>query len=257
LDPTYAIFYESQSGGLCRLHSLNAFFGQSKISPESFQEYIIVYDKYLKERFNVDTSSASFDLINSDQTNIVSFILKQFKTHVRYYALNTLYGKSIDAEIESADFIFIYNACHIWGIRKKNGQHYSVDSMGGVRPFNIGSLRDMRDIGLLVPVSLKDEWDKKVNMIDDILDKESIKNRHQLCLYLKKLHDEKKILVGVAMSILETNMVPCPEFKRIQDLVNKYNSFITIFTRGNYSNLKLILDNIPDIIFGLTSLHQL
>ena len=177
--------------------------------------------------------------------------------------MNTIYGKSLDPEVEQAEFVFVYNAGHIWGIRKKNGIHYKVDSMGGVQPFNINSLSGMRDIGLLVPVPLKYEWNKKVNVINSILDREGIKNKQHLSMYLTRLHKENKVLdgleipLGVAISIMETNIVypPSPIFKQISNLINKYNSFLSVFTNGNYNKLDLILANVPDIIFDLMVLQ--
>lgn len=245
------------------MHSLNAFFGHSRISTGDFNKWIAIYDAYLEERFNVSTSSASFDLTNSDQTNLVSFILKRHKVHARYYALNTVHGKPLDPEVEKAKFVFVYNASHIWGIKKVDNKHYKVDSMGGVQPFNIQGLRSMRDIGILVPVPLKYEWNKKVDTINAILDKEGIKSKKQLKQYLTRLHKEKEILglleipMGVAMSILETNMSrpPNPEFIQITNLVNRYNTFLSKFTDGQYNNLGLILEHVPDIIFELVSLQ--
>lgn len=263
IDIRYGIFYETQLGGLCRMHSLNAFFGYSKISTGDFQKYIEIYDDYLKKRFNVNTSSDSFDLTNSDQTNLVSFILKRHKVHARYYALNTIHGKPLEPEIGKAEFVFVYNKGHIWGVRKKDDKHYKVDSIGGVQPFNIQSLKDIRDIGLLVPVPLKYEWNKKVDLINFILDKEGIDSKSNLIQYLTRLNKKKEILgdleisMGVAISILETNMSspPNPEFRRITDLVERYNSFLSQFTDGQYNNLGLILEYVPDIIFELTSLQ--
>ena len=263
VDSRTGIFYETQSGGLCRMHSLNAFFGHSKITAGDFQKWIAVYDTYLKKRFNISTSSATFDLTNSDQTNLVSFILKRHKVHARYYALNTVHGKTLDPEVEKAAFVFVYNAGHIWGIRKLNGKHHKVDSMGGVQPFNIQGLRSMRDIGILVPVPLKYEWNKKIDAINAILDKEGVRCKKQLVQYLTRLHKEKEILgcleipMGVAMSILETNLSSPPnlEFKQITNLVTKYNSFLAKFTDGQYNNLGLILEYTPDLIFELVSLQ--
>lgn len=261
--PRSSIFYERQSGGLCRMHALNAFFGRSKITPDTFQKYISEYDKYLRERFNVHTSSSLFDLINSDQTNLVSFILKKHKIHVRYYALNTLHRKPLDPEISNAQFIFVYNFGHIWGVKKREGKHYKVDSLSGVSAFNINSLTNTRDIGIMIPIALKYEWDKKVDEIKEILSRERIKFKPQLKLYFVKLHKEKRILgnleipLGVAMSILETNMSdpPKPEFQIITDLIHRYNSFLSVFTKGNYNKIGLILDHVPDIIFDLIDLQ--
>ena len=55
------------------------------------------------------SSSGDYDLINSDQTNIISFILKHYKVHVRYYALNSLYGEQLDDIVKNSPFIFVYN----------------------------------------------------------------------------------------------------------------------------------------------------
>lgn len=262
VDSRYNIFYEHQSGGLCRLHSLNGFFGRSEITPARFTEYIKMYDNYLLTRFNVSTSSSAFDLMNSDQTNLVSYILKKHKIHARYYALNTLYGKPLDTDVINAAYIFVYNASHIWGIRKKNGSHYKVDSIGGVTPININSLSSARGIGIMVPVPLKSEWYEKVRLISKILDSENIKNKTQLEQYLVKLHKNNDVLgdleipIGVAMSILETNMSdpPNPEFQPITNLITRYNTFISIFTKGNYNNINLILKYVPDIILDILGL---
>lgn len=263
VDTRTGIFYEEQSGGLCRMHSLNAYFGFGKIHAGNFQKWIVTYDTYLKDRFNINTSSATFDLMNSDQTNLVSFILKKHKVHARYYALNTLYKKPLDAEVVKSQFVFVYNAGHIWGIKLSNGKHYKVDSMGGVQPFNIQGLRSMKDIGILVPVPLKCEWDKKVNTINAIMDKEGIKSKGDLGKYLRYLHENNDVLgcleipLGVAISIMETNMSNTynPEFKQINDLIDLYLEFIVIFTDGNYNKIDLILKYVPDIIFKLVSLH--
>ena len=263
VDTKTGIFFETQSNGLCRMHALNAFFGYSKISANDFRKWVVMYDKYLKKYFNVSTSSAMFDLINSDQTNLVSYILKKHKFHMRYYALNALYGKPLDAEVENAQFVFVYNSSHIWGIRLVNGKHYKVDSMSGVQSFNIQKLRNTKNIGVFISVPLKYEWNKHVGIINNIMDSEKIKSRYHLGKYLRKLHNSNDVLgcleipLGVAISILDTNMSspPNPEFKQISDLVDRYLEFLRIFTNGNYNKIDLVLEYVPDIIFELVSLQ--
>lgn len=256
------IFYENQSGGLCRMHSINAFFGYRKITPGLFKKFINEYDKYLQKRFNVDVSSSQFDLINSDQTNLVLWVLKQYCVHMRYYSLNSLYNKPVVEDIKKAEFVFMYNERHIWGIRLHNGKHYTVDSIGGVRMYNINSIKHTRDIGIMLPVPLKKEWGIMTKKINTILDKENIKSKMDFANYLKLLHKNKMVLgdieipLGVSISILETKMpIPRPpEFNRISDLIEKYNMFVSIFTNGNYNNIELILNNVPGIVFNLLSL---
>ena len=266
IDKKYGIFYEPQSGGLCRLHSLNAFFGRKKISPITFTQYISEYNTYIRQRFNVNTSSASFDLVSSDQSNLVAFILKKHRIHARYYALNSLYGKSLSTEITTAPFVFVYNGTHIWGVMLKNNKHYKVDSIGGVQPFLINSLCSMRDVGIMVPVPLKSEWYRQVDIIVDILKQERIRTKVELIEYLTKLHRNKKILdkleipLGVSMSILETNLLGCESnndavFVSIRRLITRYNLFIRTFTDGNYTNLALIVKYVPDLIIDVCSLR--
>lgn len=263
INNRYNIFYERQSGGLCRLHSLNAFFGYSKITPSMFQKWIRLYDTYLKTRFNIKTSSSSYDLVNSDQTNLVSYILKKYRIHLRYYALNSIYGKPLNKEVIDANFIFVYNFGHIWGVRKKNGKYYKVDSLNGVTPFNINSLSSMKNIGILVPVSLRNEWNLKVRQIKNILLSNNINNKIDLMNYLAKLHSQKKILdkleipLGVSISILEMQLPRPynPLFKNIYDIVNSYNTFIKQFTNKRYNDINLINNFVPDIIFSLISLQ--
>jgi hypothetical protein len=264
IDNTTGIYYETQSGGMCRMHSLNAYFGYDKISINDYHTWINTYDNYLKKRFNVCTSSTLFDLTNSDQTNLVSFILKQYRIHTRYYSLNSIYGKSLNIDISSASYVFVYNPDHIWGIKLFDNKYYKIDSLGGVTPFNINNLTRIKNIGILVPVPLKYEWCNKVEEIKTIICKEDIITKKQLCDYLRYLHSNNNVLggleipLGVAMSILETNMpiVPIPEFKPIADLIEKYFLFLSIFTNGNYNKIDLIIRYIPDIIFELISLKK-
>jgi hypothetical protein len=261
IDSRTGIFYETQSGGLCRMHSLNAFFEKVKITPSDFKKYVAKYDEYLSTRFNVTTSSAAFDLVNSDQTNLVAYILRQHKVHVRYYALNACYGKPLDKEIGDADFIFVYNESHIWGMRKKNGLHYKVDSMGGVRRDNISSIANQKNIGLLVPVDAQLEWNKHVDTINNILNKNNVKRRRDLVALLTKYNEKKQFLgdmeipLGVAVSILESNM-PDKKLEPLVKIIDKYNTFISLVTAGKYGDLALVLKYAPDIIFDISMLRS-
>jgi hypothetical protein len=258
------IFFEKQSGGLCRMHALNAFFGYSKISPVQFHRYIKEYDEFMLQRFNIKTSSAKFDMVNSDQSSLVSWILKQHKIHARYYALNSVYGKPLDPDFDNTPFFFMYNDGHIWGIRKKNNIHYKVDSISGVRSISLLSLTREKNVGFLLPVPLKYEWYNQVSKINTILDREYVRSKQELIKYLNMLHTRKMILgdleipMCVAVSILETHTPnPSKKFARIGNLINKYNEFLTVFTNGNYNDISLINSYVPDIIFELISLSTM
>lgn len=259
------VFCERQSGGLCRMHALNAYFGRAKITPAEFHRYVVIYDAYLKARFNVETSSADFDLVNSDQTNLVSYVLQRHGVHARYYALNTAHGKPLDPDITGAPFVFVYNEGHIWGVRLHGGAHYKVDSIGGVTPFDIQSLRHTRDIGLIVPVPSRDEWRKRVREISAVLDAAGVRGEGDLAVYLRELHAQKmnlgdlEIPLGVAVSIMEMtltrNGAVRPGFDGLKRICDDYSEFVAQFTAGQYMNLPLVLRYVPGIITRLIALR--
>ena len=45
------MYWERQEGGLCRKHSLNAFYQESKISTQEFIEWNKKYSIYLEEKY--------------------------------------------------------------------------------------------------------------------------------------------------------------------------------------------------------------
>ena len=73
------IYYEKQKGGLCRLHSLNAFFGKHEITVKDFNEYKTEYDVWQKNKYNTEISCNNYDTVNSDQnTHLSLYILGLF-----------------------------------------------------------------------------------------------------------------------------------------------------------------------------------
>lgn len=260
-DSKTHIFYEPQSNGLCRMHSINAFFGHVKITSHTFKQLIKEYDQYLLDRFNVHTSSGDFDLVNSDQTTLVGYILKKHGVHTRYYSLNAFYEKPLSG-IHDSNFIFVYNESHIWGVRRLEGIHYRVDSITGVTRYNIQNLSREKNIGLLVPVDMQREWNRQMDCINTIMDNKKIKCRADLAHYLRNLVKRSEFLgdfeipVGVAVSILETKMSlkPHDSFAKIQKIIDSYTNFMASVTKGKYGDQELILAYIPDVIFELSQL---
>lgn len=263
----HGIYYQSQSGGLCRLHSLNGFFGKELITQQQFNDYIKEYDKFYKSLYNFTSSCLSFDIISSDQKNIVSFILKKHNVYTKYYALNQLYGKNINdyiIKILQGDWFFIYNDSHIYGARRLNNIWYIVDSMNGVRPINIGLL-NQKNIGFIVPVNIKDEFYRNLKIIKDIFinDNKKTITRELITEYLEQKNKEKLILgeleipLNLCMDILGTNLIQkknSDDFLSIQKQVLNYEKFLSKFTKGNYNNLPLILNYLVDILASLTGL---
>jgi hypothetical protein len=249
------------------MHSINAYFGSARITPQAFANHIIKYDTYLNTRFNITTSCATFDLMNSDQSNLVTHILKQYGIHCRYYALNTIYKKKIDPTILTAEFIFVYNQGHIWGIRLVNGKHHKVDSIGGVSPFNIHSLPNIKNIGIILPIqNNRTEFKLQLIKMHNILLTQQCPGQSFSALtrsYTTRMRQTKdnlgdlEIPLGVAIAILETQLKTrrnARGFEPIVALIERYDAFIRQFTRAQYLNLDLIHRYVPGIVEGLMGL---
>lgn len=257
------IYYQPQNGGLCRLHSLNGYFGKEKITVTEFNKYQQEYDTIYKEKFNFESSCKNFDIVASDQKNVVSFILKKHNIYTRYYALNELYGKSTHSHIINildGEYFFQYNETHIWGCRKKEGLWFRVDSLGGVRPMNINSLSNEKNVGFIVPVDIQKEFFHNLTIIKSILGDNA--NKTKIKEFLIQKNKEKKIIgeleipLGICMDILETNLLNNKgDFSPIKKQVKIYNEFLSQFTNGNYNNIDLILAFLPDTLASLTFLN--
>ena len=253
------IYFESQRNGLCRLHSLNAFFGFEKISESQFNLYMSEYDQEYMKKYNI-SSCKSFDIISSDQKNIVSYILKKNNIYTRYFACNQLHGINIKSIIDTSigDFFFAYTESHIYGFRKKDNKWYRVDSMGGVRLININVI-NQKNMGYIFIVDIKKEFYRNLEIIKKILD--GTPSPEEIKKYLVQKNSEKKILgeleipLGICMDILETQLFnhTC-YFNPINTQVKSYNEFIYQFTKGKYNDIELILRYLPDILYNLTQL---
>ena len=266
-----SIYYEHQNGILCRKHAINAYFGYEKITVSEFYMFQDNYDIIYKKKFNVDTSCKDFDVVSSDQKNLVSHILKEFGVYTKYYAINELYQQKDINEIINileGNFFFIYNESHIYGA-VQNNNWYTVDSIGGINTINIEHLTSQKNIGFIVPTDHKKEFYKNISILKYIIGAHNIqdfliqKNKDKLIL------DNLEIPLSICIDILEYQMnqkiqthqnnkenkkentqenknMKC--FEPIYHIIIKYKEFLTKFTKGRYNDITLILEYLPTII---------
>jgi hypothetical protein len=260
------MYYQPQSGGLCRLHSINGYFGCDKISTSEFAIFQDEYDNICRDKFHITTKCSDFDILNSDQVSLVSFILKKYNVYTKHYPLNTLYTKSFDEvlNILDGDYFFIYNEGHIWGIRRKDNSWFNVNSIGGISPASISSLPTTKNTGFIVPVNMKKTYYQNLNIIKQCLSTINPITIDNISSYLRHLNAAKSVLgdleipLSICLDILETNLAirkhnndDSPDFDIIQQQVDYYNEFMRQFSDGNYNNLTLILTYLPSIIHAL------
>jgi hypothetical protein len=283
-----SIYYESQDGILCRKHAINAYFGYEKITVSEFYGFQNNYDSIYKKKFNIDTSCKDFDVVSSDQKNLVSYILKEFGVYTKYYAINELYQQKNTKDINEiinildGNFFFIYNESHIYGASQNNNIWYTVDSIGGINTMNINHLTSQKNIGFIVPTDHKKEFYKNISMLKYIIGDHNIqdfliqKNKDKLIL------DNLEIPLSICIDILEYQMyqkiqtyqnsdimrgttkeniqknkkenknMKC--FEPIYHIIIKYKEFLTKFTKGRYNDITLILEYLPTIISFLINI---
>ena len=268
------IFWEKQQGGLCRLHSINTFFGFHKYTPNDFSNICDEYDE-TNQLYNTKISCKSFDLIHSDQKNIISYIIHKNGIYTKYYPINYIQSNKISKdefynihETKDLHIFFIYNETHIWIIKKHNNKWYNVDSLSGVSEFNCSDIysyiRSKNNMGFIIPINHIKYFYNNLKVI-----KKEITNSKNIENYLIKKNLEKKILgdievpLNICIDILNYVLVKKNKldqdniFFPIKDVIETYYTFIKKFTNSNYNNINLILEYLPNIINKLFNINKI
>jgi hypothetical protein len=277
------IFYELQRGGLCRLHSINGFFGEAKVSTEQFNEFSKKMDKYIGDKFHEESHCLKFDSVSSDHNILVSFILKHYGVYSRYLHMNSLFQnpKQLQNNLNdlNGNYFFVFNAGHIWGIRRFNNKWYKVDSLSGVQTFQVNTLTNLRDVSFLFPVIPKDEFYRNLKTIQSILKRDitdiEINTLDKIKTYLGEINEKQLILgdlevpLGVTMDILDvvfelktfcSGKPGCylekEQFKPIEKIIRQYDAFLFQFTPSKYHNKDLKVDYLSDVLLVLINLGK-
>jgi hypothetical protein len=241
------IYWERQRGGQCRLHSINAYFGLQKYSDDMFYSSADEFDTIQNDKFGTTTSCKSFDLINSDQRNLVSYILGKHNIYVRYVAIN-LHRAHIEDAIKSGCF-FVFNLDHIWIVKKHNDAWHKVDSMSGVGYINPSRLGNEKNIGIMIPISnLNAEFARLSKQID-------VDTNGDALQFIRSNHISKKILgdvevyLGSVITILQIQLAGRIGFPHIDRLILRYMEFVReLYNSSRYNDLAFLESEVPPIL---------
>ena len=240
------IYWERQRSGLCRLHSLNAYFGKLMYSTSDFWELADEFDERQNDMFGVTTSCRNFDLVNSDQRNLITFVLSKNKIYSRYISINS-HKDSIDDAEESGSF-FVYNFDHIWIMSKHNNIWYKIDSMSGVSKYNISRLGKEKNIGLIIPIkNTHNEFMKlaaKMKMLVGNDVETFLREQNQK----EKNIGELEIILGAIIEVLRVQLNERTKWSHVSDLIYYYDEFTKELSKGNYNKLSFVLQHIVPII---------
>jgi hypothetical protein len=127
------VFCERQRGGLCRLHALNNALGRVAYSDSNFEALCQEYNKL----YGYKPDCREWDAVVSTQEPVFAYALRT--RHgiggLIYYSGKTCFGDAKLEEVtdpEMSQTAFVYNAEHVWVMRKHRGEWYEIDSMRGV-----------------------------------------------------------------------------------------------------------------------------
>lgn len=139
------IYWERQRGNNCRIHSLNAYFGQNKISELEFENNCNQYDKLIPglKSINMDgfaecRSIVSYivDKYTNKFVQLIPINLRNVHSKNRQYWEYDRFTKFMDEKNGDIKEFFEFNRDHIWFNRNINNQWYKIDSISGITEIN-------------------------------------------------------------------------------------------------------------------------
>jgi hypothetical protein len=129
------IYYQPQiKGDLCRLYSLNGYFGYNRLSETDFYRYCDEYDTLIEGLYSRDMDGFA------EGRNITSYIMDKLEHKFTFLIPINNYNNSRDhidmnyykKIIPGLTCYFEFNKIHIWVNKKINNEWYKIDSISGV-----------------------------------------------------------------------------------------------------------------------------
>ena len=150
------IYWERQRGNNCRIHSLNAYFGESKISDSHFKTLCEEYDSLITGLESIKMDGFA------ECRSIISFIVDKFSNKFCQLVpinLRGVHNKNRDfwnysrylnffGKEGGVNCYFEFNKDHVWFNKNIHGEWYKIDSLSGVN--NINKLRKFGENGYLL-----------------------------------------------------------------------------------------------------------
>jgi len=262
-----SIYWEQQRGNNCRIHSLNAFFGENKISDLDFEALCNEYDSFIFGLKSIQMDGFA------ECRSIISYIVDKYSNkYCQLIPINTngvhnnnrniwKYERFIDffGKKNGINAYFEFNRDHVWLNKYIKGEWFKIDSLSGVTRIN--PLRRLSDNGYLLVfdsgvlfyeieylINLIKEYNK-VNILaknDNINSKNeseieiAFNNLYHLLIRIKLEYDRDNASYNEKVSNLKSifkilsvyineNRQKRIKNKKIKDLENELNNIINIF----------------------------
>jgi len=230
------IYWEKQSGDLCRMHSLNAYFGYNRLNKSTFIEYCSKYDNVIKGLQNESMDGFS------EGRCIISYILDILESkYVFLIPINSYSNarKDIDIKrynklISNLNGFFEFNKGHVWYNKHINERWYKIDSISGVNRINNPTINNN---GYLLIIGDKHLYNELYYYIQHIYNNES-NDLYYIYLYY--------ILKHITLSKIENNSNYNSKIYLLNLIKNKLIEFINSNRKNQDTNKhkKTILNSI-------------
>jgi hypothetical protein len=128
------IYWERQRGDLCRLHSINAYFGFKKLDDSDFFNYCSEYDEIIK-----GLKTQGMDGFSEGRCIISHILDKLDSKYIFLIPIKSYNGIRNEIDIDRYNKLipklwcyFEFNKGHVWINKKINGIWYKIDSISGI-----------------------------------------------------------------------------------------------------------------------------
>lgn len=152
-----SVYREQQVGGLCKKHSLNAYFNCNKLDINTFHNLENEFDVYMNDLGYDHVKCSSFDSFHSNQETLISYAVEKLDNKmslliplgtIRDYISKRGFSTLHDLIEADVDFFFIFNKGHIYGARRVNNEWLIADSLRNISKIDINTLSEE---GLIIP----------------------------------------------------------------------------------------------------------
>lgn len=251
------IYVERQRGGLCRLHAINAFFGEQKFSEHEFWAKASEFDS---ERKSIDTNAFSCrDFDAGSNNNLVSYILSKEGICLRWLPCRDF--KSIDLGTGTYPYkFFVFSTDHIWVIAQHDADRYTnIDSMSGATETSWQRVTSDRSvIGAMFPVDVFTEFADSIHDIVLLSD-----SNWSLAGYLAESKRQGLVMgslevlmsrVMFALGIILPKVSSAKKKSKIIGVLELYKKFMNELTMSNkYNDLEFLSSNIDRVLIALVN----
>lgn len=222
------MYWERQRGDLCRLHSLNAYFGYQRLTENAFFSYCNDYDSIIPglNSRSMDGFSEGRCIINYiidilDNVYTLTIPIDSYSNSREY--INYERYKKI---LSNLDCYFEFNKGHVWFNKKKDNTWHKIDSITGITQID----PRLNKNGYILVFNIKQTL-KEMNYYRQCIHTYSTFEQNEL--FLCNLFHASKHIAGNE------------KFNKIKDIL--YN-FLKHYRKNNYKSYDYFLEKIIDLL---------